>query len=244
MLLLCARPWAQCPNMDSYWILGTTLSALKTPSTAPGPVGIQWYLSSSYAPDFPLRVGSSIYLPCVLGSSKLHGVSELFTLLPRSWEKPGSGPTEVWRSPHGETGLNQKRAGGKIGMREVMWLASQHLWFSPEQLWSLLNISRDWGLPVREVREVGVRTRYKFWFSLQSPGLLSSWGYLSIIFDSSFLLFVLLGARTRWFSQMIVVTWKIVCWKLWQSFLHRDCGQGLYLSLFVLLATRCMFNWT
>lgn len=33
---------------------------------------------------------------------------------------------------------------------------------------------RDWGLHIREVREVDVRTRYKFWFSLQSPRLLSS----------------------------------------------------------------------
>ena len=33
---------------------------------------------------------------------------------------------------------------------------------------------------------------------------------LSIIFDSSFLLFFLLGARTRRFSQMIIVTLKII----------------------------------
>ena len=76
----------------------------------------------------------------------LFRVSELFTLLIRSLEKPGLGLTGDWRSPHGETGLNQRK--GKIGLREVMCLVLLHLCFSPEHLWSLLNISRELGFTV------------------------------------------------------------------------------------------------
>ena len=35
MLLLCARPWAQCSNVNSYLILATIFSATRTLSTTP-----------------------------------------------------------------------------------------------------------------------------------------------------------------------------------------------------------------
>lgn len=76
--------WAlsQMLYMDSYLILTTTLSALETPSTAPGPVGLNGSFSPFMLHDFSLLVGSNISpVLATLGSLRLHRVSELFPLL-------------------------------------------------------------------------------------------------------------------------------------------------------------------
>ena len=287
---------------------------------------------NSVIPSLPLCswLSSSFWfkhLCRVLGSSMSLSVSELFTLLLRSLEKPGSELTGDWRSPHGETGLNQRK--GEIGLREVMWLVLSHLCFSPEHLWSLLNISGELGFTLwgsereRELMSprlprkliwgphinsgfpsssldcfiLGLVVHYLFFFEnfkhlfiyLAAPGLscslrdLWSWlwhaGIFLVVACWDLVLWPRIKPRPpalqawslrQWTTREVPIVhhiWLFLlslfsircqdptflpndycylkdCWKLWPSFLHWDWGQGLYLSLFVFPATKCMFNWT
>lgn len=79
--------WAlsQMLYMDSYLNLTTILLALETPSIGPGPVGLNGSFSPLVLPDFSLLVSSNISpVLGILGSLRLHRISELFPLLLRS----------------------------------------------------------------------------------------------------------------------------------------------------------------